>query len=110
MGSKAVEIGGEPDHVHVLCTLPRNSSPAALVEEIKRNSSHWIKSLDDHYAHFAWQRGYAIYSISQSKVDTVVQYIRGQEEHHKTVSFRDEYVQWLQQYGIEYDDTYLWSD
>lgn len=110
VGSYVVEVGGEPDHVHVLCTLPRTSTVADLAEEVKRNSSHWIKSLDIDYAHFAWQRGYAIFSISQSKLTTVKNYILNQEKHHKKISFQEEYEQWLKEYAIDYDPKYLWTD
>lgn len=103
-------VGGEPDHIHVLCTLPRTESVSEFIEDIKRESSKWIKTVSAIYCSFSWQRGYGIYSVSKSKVDTVKNYIANQEEHHKRVCFRDEYEQWLKEYGIEYDDRYLWTD
>lgn len=103
-------VGGEPDHVHILCTLPRTESVSQFIEDIKRETSKWIKTVSPIYKSFSWQRGYAIYSISQSKVDIVRKYIANQEEHHKKVSFKDEYVQWLKEYGVEYDEKYLWTD
>lgn len=103
-------VGGEPDHVHVLCTLPRTQSVSDFVEDIKRESSRWLKTLAPSYNSFCWQRGYAIYSISQTKVDIVRNYISRQEEHHRTMTFRDEYEQWLKEYNVEYDYKYLWTD
>ena len=109
-GSVVKIVGGEPDHVHMLSTLPRTISMSDFVEDIKRNSSHWIKSLASEYAKFSWQRGYSIYSVSHSKLDAVMHYIQNQEEHHKKISFRDEYVQWLKEYDVDFDNKYLWTD
>lgn len=110
VGSMVTIVGGETDHVHMLCTLPRTITMSDFLEEIKRNSSHWIKSLSPQYNEFTWQRGYGVFSVSQSKLPIVENYIKNQEEHHRRVSFREEYEQWLQQYDIAYDDKYLWSD
>lgn len=109
-GSVVKIVGGEPDHVHMLSTLPRTISMSDFVEDIKRNSSHWIKSLASEYAKFSWQRGYSIYSVSHSKLNIVMHYIQNQEEHHKTISFRDEYEQWLKEYDVDFDNKYLWTD
>ena len=81
-----------------------------LVEEVKRNSSRWIKSLDAHYTQFAWQGGYAAYSISQSVLDMAIKYVDNQREHHKKLSYRDEYIQFLKLYKVEYDEKYIFSD
>lgn len=109
-GSMVKIVGGEPDHVHMLCTLPRTVSMADFVEEVKRSSSHWVKTLSHDYSGFSWQRGYGIFSVSQSKTDAVIHYIANQEDHHKKITLRDEYEQWLKEYGIEFDNKYLWSD
>lgn len=110
MNSYVVIVGGQPDHVHMLCTLPRTVSMSQFAEEIKRASSKWIKERDTYYKLFAWQRGYASFSVSQSKLKEVTNYINNQEEHHKKISFQDEYIEWLEAYGIEYDPAYVFSD
>lgn len=102
-------VNGTDNHIHILCSMSKNIALAKLVEEIKRNSSRWIKTKDDYYKDFAWQAGYAGYSISQSQKETVRQYIEKQKEHHTKQSFKDEYIVFLQNYGIEYDERYLWS-
>ena len=82
-----------------------------IVEEIKRNSSRWIKNLDPAYYHFfAWQGGYAAYSISQSVVDKTLQYIANQKEHHTKHSFAEEYRAFLQLYNVEYDENFVFRD
>ena len=77
---------------------------------MKRNSSRWIKKISPNYDKFAWQGGYAAFSISQSQVDTVFTYIKNQAEHHKKQSFQEEYLEFLQLYKIEYDEKYVLSD
>lgn len=103
-------VGGIEDHVHVLCLLGRDTTISHLVEEMKRNSSRWIKSISPHYTRFAWQGGYAAFSVSQSVVDKTLEYIKNQAEHHKKTSFEDEYRQFLKLYNIEYDDKYVFTD
>lgn len=103
-------IGGIGDHVHALCLLGRETTVSHLVEELKRNSSRWIKSISTHYANFAWQSGYAAFSVSQSVVDKTLAYIKNQKEHHKTLNFQDEYRQFLKLYNIEYDERYVFTD
>jgi REP element-mobilizing transposase RayT len=107
--SVSIKINGTENHVHVLSTLSKTMSLADFVEEIKKNSSRWIKTKGVHYEYFAWQCGYAGYSVSQSKVDAVEKYIAEQKEHHKTVSVKDEYVRFLKEYGIDFDETWLWT-
>ena len=109
-GNKVLRVGGVEDHVHVVCTLSRDGIVSQLVEEMKRNSSRWIKTLDARYAKFAWQGGYAVYSVSQSVLDKTMEYVANQREHHKTVSFEDEYIKFLKLYNIEYDERYVFSD
>ena len=103
-------INGVENHVHILCVMSKNISLAKLVEEIKRHSSRWIKTKDKYYANFAWQGGYAGFSISSSIHDKTKQYIERQEEHHKKKSFKDEYMLFLKEYGIEHNEKYLWND
>ena len=80
------------------------------MEEIKRNSSRWIKTLGQQYESFAWQGGYAAFSVSESVVGKTVEYVNCQNEHHKKVTFQDEYIQFLKLYNVEYDDRYVFTD
>ncbi|OIP81941.1 MAG: transposase [Porphyromonadaceae bacterium CG2_30_38_12] len=104
-----VQINGTENHVHVLCIMSKNISLAKLLEEIKTNSSRWMKTLGPHYREFAWQGGYAGYSVSQSKVTIVQNYIENQKEHHRTQTFQEEYIQFLKENGVDYSDDYLWT-
>lgn len=88
----------------------KNETVAHIVEEVKRNSSRWIKTISPKYEKFEWQGGYAAFSVSQSQVDTAIEYIRNQAEHHKKRSFKDEYLEFLRLYKIEYDERYVLSD
>ncbi len=104
-----ININGTEDHIHVLCIMSKNISLADLLEDIKGNSSRWIKTKGSHYQHFAWQGGYSGYSVSQSKVEAVNKYIENQKIHHKKQSFREEYILFLNENGIVFDANYLWT-
>ena len=109
-GSKTIIINGVSDHIHILFVLSKNVALSKLVEEIKKQSSKWIKEVDKNSRDFAWQIGYAAFSVSGSKVNVVKKYIEGQKEHHKTKQFREEVEEFLKQYDIiEYDEKYFWS-
>lgn len=110
MKSYVVTVGGETDHVHILCTLPRDITVADFMERIKRESSKWLKIEFNTYNTFSWQRGYGIFSVSQSKCDIVKDYIDNQFEHHKQVSFKEEYERWLKTYCVQYSEEFLWTD
>ena len=109
-GCQVLCVGGTENHVHALIMFSRTETVAHVVEEMKRNSSRWIKTLSHAYANFAWQGGYGVFSVSQSQVETVVRYIKNQAEHHKKQSFHDEYLQFLDSYQIQYDEQYVFSD
>lgn len=109
-GCKVVRVGGVMDHVHILFLLSREMTISMITEEVKRNSSRWIKTLSSHYRQFAWQGGYAALSVSKSVVDKTIHYIDNQIEHHKRVSFADEYRGFLDAYDIEYDERYVFRD
>ena len=102
-------INGVEDHVHILCVISKNIVLAKLVEGIKRHSSRWIKTKGRYYDKFAWQEGYGGFS-SPSLHDKTKEYISNQEEHHKKSSFKEEYLRFLEEYGIEYNEEYLWKD
>jgi putative transposase len=102
-------IGGVADHVHILSTLSRTCEVAELVKEAKRGSSLWLKTTRPELRDFAWQNGYGIFSIGFSQVAAVRNYIAGQEEHHRQVSFQDELREFLRRYEIEFDERYVWD-
>ena len=104
-----VRVGGVADHVHIVTTLPRTVSQAQLVEQIKKASSKWIKALDPRYHSFFWQRGYGAFSVSPSQLDTVVQYVEAQQQHHRTHSFQEEYRELLRRHGVDFDERYVWD-
>jgi putative transposase len=103
------EIGGVEDHVHLLATLPRTQTLSKLVEEIKKGSSKWMKTKGSLYTDFSWQNGYGAFSIGQSNVEALSQYIRNQKEHHKKISFQDEFRAFLKKYNLEFDEKYVWD-
>ena len=109
-GCVNVWTGGVGDHVHTLFLLSREANIAHVVEEIKRNSSRWIKSIARSYTKFAWQGGYAAFSVSQSVVDSTLKYIKNQQEHHKKHTFAEEYQAFLRLYGVDYNKDYLFRD
>lgn len=109
-GCNVIQTGGIGDHVHVLFQLSKDIAISHVVEEIKRNSSRWIKTMDPYYRTFAWQSGYGAFSVSQSVVSKTLLYICHQAEHHKHRSFADEYMEFLKMYQVEYDDRFVFCD
>lgn len=104
-----IAINSVEDHIHILCQLSRTTSIAELLQEIKAASSRWLKDQRKELHAFQWQGGYAVFSVSQSQVPTVVSYIENQEEHHRRLSFQEELLVLLQKHQIEYDEQYLWD-
>ena len=102
-------VGGMEDHVHLLCRLGRTISQADWVKEVKRISSTWIKEREPQMRDFAWQAGYGAFSVSASSVPKVRAYIARQEEHHRKVSFQEEYRAFLRKHGTEWDERYVWD-
>ena len=109
MKSPALIINGTSDHVHILFSLSRVLTIADLVEEVKTESSKWIKRKGRSFRNFHWQSGYGAFSIGQSQVPTVKRYIGRQKEHHRRVTFQDEYRKFLKVYEVEYDERYVWD-
>ena len=100
MGGNAYIIGGMPDHVHILTSLPVTISLADFVRNIKANSSRWIKGLDKQYHGFSWQEGYAAFSVSESMKETVLAYIDNQAAHHQKHSAHEELALFMKKNGI----------
>jgi len=107
--SPALIINGTSDHVHTLLSLSRVVTIADLVEEVKTESSKWIKTKGREFNNFHWQNGYGAFSIGQSQVPAVKRYIARQKEHHSRITFQDEYRKFLKLYGVEYDERYVWD-
>jgi putative transposase len=84
-------------------------SISAVVQEVKTGSSAWLKTQAPIYADFHWQNGYGAFSVSQSAVAEVQQYIRNQREHHRRIKFEDEFREFLRRYEVEFDERYLWD-
>jgi putative transposase len=89
--------------------LPRTLSQAELIEQIKKISSKWIKTIDTRYRGFLWQRGYAAFSVSPSQLDAVLQYVETQQEHHRTRTFQEEFRDLLRRHGVNFDERYVWD-
>ena len=107
--SPVLVIGGYDDHVHALFVLSKNHPLKKIVEEVKKGSSKWIKTVDGGLAEFSWQDGYGAFSVSESNVPEVRKYIESQADHHHRMTFQDELRQLLARHGMTVDERYLWS-
>jgi putative transposase len=106
---KAIEIGGMPDHVHVLLSTPSTVSMAKALQLIKGGSSKWVHHNFPQHKLFQWQVKYAAFSVSVSQLDKIVGYIKTQERHHKKMTFQEEFVALLKKHNITFDERYLWE-
>jgi REP element-mobilizing transposase RayT len=104
-----IQIGGVEDHVHVLSRFGRTITQAEWVKELKRVSNVWLKEHERDFADFGWQGGYAAFSVSQSNLESVKQYIANQEEHHRKMNFQDELRALLRKHEMEWDEKYVWD-
>jgi putative transposase len=109
MDCQPLIVGGVEDHVHFLSTLSRTCEAAVMIKEVKRGSSIWLKTKSPDLRDFAWQGGYGIFSIGFSQVGSVREYIATQEEHHRKISFQEEFRLLLRRYEIEFEDRYGWG-
>ena len=100
-------IGGTSDHVHLLVGMRAMHRLADIMRDIKQASSKWVHETIG-LKSFGWQDGYSAFTVSASQIDQVKEYIRNQVEHHRKRTFKDEYVEFLKRYGIEYDNRYIW--
>lgn len=108
--SPALIINSVPDHVHILFRLSKNYALAKVVEEVKKGSSKWIKTIEGGTNLFKWQIGYGAFSVSSSKLEVVKRYIENQKEHHGYKTFQEEVEQFVKEYDIiEYDPKYFWD-
>jgi putative transposase len=107
---KLLAINGMPDHVHVFIGMRPTQSISDLMQDIKGSSSKWINEKKFLKVKFEWQEGYGAFSYSKSHVQNVINYVNNQENHHSKQSFRDEYLDFLKKFDIEYDERYIFKD
>jgi putative transposase len=106
---KALAIGGVEDHVHLLLSLPSTLAPAKAIQLIKANSSKWIHEQFPDLSKFSWQEGYGAFSLGKSQETATVKYIQNQAEHHRVMTFQEEFLAILKKYEIDYDPRYVWG-
>jgi len=109
-GHKLLAIGGVSDHIHILVSMSPTQAISDLMADVKRSSSLWINERRLVPGKFSWQSGYGAFTYNKQQISNVANYIENQEEHHKTKKFRDEYENLLREFGIEYDDRYIFHE
>ncbi|WP_310378911.1 IS200/IS605 family transposase [Flavobacterium sp.] len=107
---KLLAINGMSDHIHIFIGMRPTQSISDLLQDIKGNSSKWINEKKFLKVKFEWQEGYGAFSYSKSQVNSVINYIKNQEQHHTAKSFREEYLEFLKLYEVEYDERYIFKD
>ena len=103
----ALQVGGYDDHIHALVMAPATLSPSQIAQYLKGDSSKWIHETFPELHGFGWQEGYGAFTVSQSNLESVVSYIKKQREHHQKQTFQEEYLEFLQKHGIDYDERYV---
>ena len=108
-GGKILAIGGMADHIHLLVSLPKNISISDFIRDIKANSSRWMHRQYAFQKKFSWQNGYGAFSVSHSRLDPAIEYIKGQKRHHRSLTFREEVLDFLKRRNLPYDERYMWE-
>lgn len=106
---KLLAVGGMPDHIHLLLSLPKTIAIPKALQLIKGGSSKWIHDTFPEHKTFAWQKGYGAFSIGINEIERTKNYIENQEKHHQKRSFEEEYLIFLERNGIEYDERYIFD-
>lgn len=106
---KLIAINGMPDHIHIFIGMKPSCCLSDLVREIKKSSNDFINENKLSKFKFSWQEGYGAFSYSHSQIDAVAKYILNQKEHHRKITFKEEYVDFLKKFEIEYDEKYLFN-
>ncbi len=106
---KMLRINGMPDHIHFLIGMKPDCNLSDLIREVKKSSTNYIKENKITKFNFNWQTGFGAFSISHSQLDKVINYIINQKEHHRKRSFKEEYIELLNKYMVEYDEKYLFE-
>ncbi|HRN55698.1 MAG TPA: IS200/IS605 family transposase [Agriterribacter sp.] len=109
MDCQPIKIGGYTDHIHILCRLSKKIALMKLLEEVKSHSSKWMKTKDSLLSNFYWQNGYGAFSVNPAEADAVIAYIANQHVHHSKKNFQDEYREYLNYYGVDFDERYVWD-
>jgi putative transposase len=111
MGCQSLIVGTADDHIHALFLLSRTITISDCVSKLKTGSNDWLRNHPNgpHIASFHWQGGYAAFSVSQSQIETVRDYIRNQREHHQTLTFQDELRSFFRKFEIVFDERYVWD-
>ena len=104
-----IEIGGRPDHIHIIYRLKPDVSIPDMLRTIKANSAKWVNETGKTKIHFAWQTGYGVFSVSGSRLDSIVKYVLNQAEHHRTRNFQAEFKEFLSANKIAFDERHLWE-
>lgn len=107
---KMLQVNSMPDHIHILIGMRPTQSISSLIQNVKTESSKWVKEKKFCKTPFAWQEGYGAFSYSKSHVTNVVRYIQNQEAHHKKETFLKEYMNFLKAFQIEYDEQYIFKE
>ena len=107
---KMISINGMHDHIHLLAGIRPSQSISDLMKDLKGSSSKWINEKKFTKERFEWQEGYGAFSYGKSQVKNVISYIENQEKHHKRKSFKEEYLDFLKKFDVEFDDKYLFKD
>ena len=108
---RLITAGGRPDHIHIFATLAPSISLSDMLRrvKVKGNSSHWLNEQHKMEGRFSWQRGYGAFTVSESSAAGVITYIEGQEEHHKRMTFQEEFLLLLKKHNVHYDERYIWE-
>ena len=104
-----IEIGGVEDHVHLLANFSPTTAISDIIRDVKANSSRWLNELGQFPSQFEWQKGYAAFTVSYSHRDAVRAYVQNQQEHHRTRTFVEEYIEFLKRHDIEFEERYLFE-
>ncbi|WP_018342603.1 IS200/IS605 family transposase [Cytophaga aurantiaca] len=107
---KLISINGMSDHIHILISIHPTQSVSDLIQEVKASSSKWINDKKFIKGRFEWQSGYGAFSYSRSQIKVVAAYIENQEKHHAKKTFKEEYIEFLQKFEIEYDEKFIFKD
>jgi len=106
---KMLQINGMPDHIHVLLGFRPTQSLSELMKYVKQDSTKWVNQNKFVNGRFSWQKGYGAFSHSRSQVPQVIKYIQKQREHHKKKSFRQEYLDFLEKFDVDYDERFIFK-
>jgi putative transposase len=105
----ALQVGGVADHIHALVMAPPSYAPSQIAQFLKGDSSKWIHEEFSALRDFAWQDGYGAFTVSKSNLGRIIDYIKNQRAHHQKNSFQQEYLDFLQKHGVDYDERYVWG-